>query len=109
MMNDELRTICHSSFIIHHSSFSLRHSNTGNARASDKRAANSYLAHTTTHQRRQKMQAERMRAVVIMQHGGTEGLEVREVEKPVASGDHVRVRVRAAALNRADLLQRRGH
>jgi NADPH2:quinone reductase len=35
-------------------------------------------------------------------------LEVREVERPAAAGDRVRVRVRAAALNRADLLQRRG-
>ena len=50
-----------------------------------------------------------MRAVVIAQHGGVEGLEVREVERPLALGDRVRVRVHAAALNRADLLQRRGH
>jgi len=55
------------------------------------------------------MGQEMMRAVVIAQHGGVEGLEVREVERPVAAGDRVRVRVRAAALNRADLLQRRGH
>src|SRR5438067_7263616 len=55
------------------------------------------------------MLAERMRAAVITKHGGIEGLEVREVEKPTAIGDRVRVRVRAAALNRADLLQRRGH
>lgn len=49
-----------------------------------------------------------MRAVVIAAHGGAENLEVREVERPRAVGDRVRVRVRAAALNRADLLQRRG-
>ena len=50
-----------------------------------------------------------MRAVVIVSHGGVEGLEVREVERPPApSADRVLVRVRAAALNRADLLQRRG-
>jgi len=55
------------------------------------------------------MQVERMRAVVIAQHGGVEGLEVREVERPIAVGNRVRVRVHAAALNRADLLQRRGH
>src|ERR671932_143425 len=54
------------------------------------------------------MQDERMRAVVIARHGGVEGLAVREVERPAAAGDRVRVRVRAAALNRADLLQRRG-
>ena len=50
-----------------------------------------------------------MRAVVIAAHGGTENLEVREVARPGAVGDRVRVRVRAAALNRADVLQRRGH
>ncbi|HYO99396.1 MAG TPA: NAD(P)H-quinone oxidoreductase [Pyrinomonadaceae bacterium] len=49
-----------------------------------------------------------MRAIEIVSHGGVEGLEVREVETPLAAGDRVRVRVRAAALNRADLLQRRG-
>ena len=50
-----------------------------------------------------------MRAVVIVSHGGIEGLAVREVERPTEiSADRVLVRVRAAALNRADLLQRRG-
>jgi putative PIG3 family NAD(P)H quinone oxidoreductase len=49
-----------------------------------------------------------MRAVVIAAHGGVENLEVRETARPSAAGDRVRVRVRAAALNRADLLQRRG-
>lgn len=49
-----------------------------------------------------------MRAVKIVAHGGVEGLEVREVEEPRATGDRVCVRVHAAALNRADLLQRRG-
>ena len=33
------------------------------------------------------MLAERMRAVVITKHGGVEGLEVREVEKPSAVGE----------------------
>jgi putative PIG3 family NAD(P)H quinone oxidoreductase len=55
------------------------------------------------------MNEERMRAVVIAGHGGVENLEVREVARPRAVGDRVLVRVRAAALNRADLLQRRGH
>lgn len=50
-----------------------------------------------------------MRAIRIIAHGGVEGLEVGEVERPEATGDRVLVRVRAAALNRADLLQRRGH
>jgi putative PIG3 family NAD(P)H quinone oxidoreductase len=50
-----------------------------------------------------------MRAVVIVSHGGVEGLEVREVERPRApAADRVLVRVRAAGLNRADILQRRG-
>ena len=49
-----------------------------------------------------------MRAVVIAGPGGVEKLEVREVARPVAVGDRVLVRVRAAALNRADVLQRRG-
>ena len=52
---------------------------------------------------------KKMRAVVIKTYGGVEGLEVREVERPVdATADRVLVRVRAAGLNRADILQRRG-
>ena len=46
------------------------------------------------------MNEERMRAVVIASHGGVEVLDVREVERPRALGDRVRVRVHAAALNR---------
>jgi NADPH2:quinone reductase len=49
-----------------------------------------------------------MRAVVISKPGGPEVLEVREVETPEPAGDQVRVRVRAAGVNRADLLQRAG-
>ncbi|HVF27625.1 MAG TPA: NAD(P)H-quinone oxidoreductase, partial [Pyrinomonadaceae bacterium] len=49
-----------------------------------------------------------MRAVRIVSQGGVEALEVGEVERPKAIGDRVRVRVHAAALNRADILQRRG-
>jgi NADPH:quinone reductase len=50
-----------------------------------------------------------MRAVTIVSFGGVEGLEVREVaDAPRATLDRVRVRVRAAGLNRADILQRRG-
>jgi NADPH2:quinone reductase len=52
---------------------------------------------------------EKMRAVVITSHGGVEGLEVREVLRPApVTADRVLVRVRAAGLNRADVLQRRG-
>lgn len=50
-----------------------------------------------------------MKAVVIIRPGGTEVLEVREVPTPEPVGDWVRVRVRAAGLNRADLSQRQGH
>ena len=49
-----------------------------------------------------------MRAVVITRPGGPEVLEVQEVETPEPIGDYVRVRVRAAGVNRADLLQRAG-
>jgi len=49
-----------------------------------------------------------MRAVVITRPGGPEVLEVQEVEKPEPVGDYVRVRVRAAGINRADLQQRAG-
>ncbi len=50
-----------------------------------------------------------MRAVVLRGAGGPEVLEIREVRDPVPGPDEVRVRVRTTALNRADLLQRRGH
>src|SRR5882672_12029089 len=50
-----------------------------------------------------------MKAVTITSFGGVEGLEIREVPgAPRASLDRVRVRVRAAGLNRADILQRLG-
>ena len=50
-----------------------------------------------------------MRAVTIVSYGGVEGLEVREVKDAArATADRVRVRVCAAGLNRADILQRLG-
>lgn len=49
-----------------------------------------------------------MLAIVIDRPGGPEVLAVREVADPEPGPDEVRVRVRAAGLNRADLLQRRG-
>lgn len=50
-----------------------------------------------------------MKAVYIKEFGGVEGLEWREVEDlPRPQADRVLVKVKAAALNRADLLQRRG-
>jgi putative PIG3 family NAD(P)H quinone oxidoreductase len=49
-----------------------------------------------------------MRAAVITRPGGPEVLEIRDVPDPSIGTEDVRVRVRGAALNRADLLQRRG-
>lgn len=50
-----------------------------------------------------------MKAVYIKDFGGVDGLEVRDVDDPKApTGNEILVRVRAAGLNRADLLQRRG-
>ena len=49
-----------------------------------------------------------MRALMITRPGGPEVLEVRDVPDPVAGPEEVVVRVRASALNRADILQRRG-
>jgi putative PIG3 family NAD(P)H quinone oxidoreductase len=49
-----------------------------------------------------------MKAVVFAGKGGPELAGVQEIAAPVAQRGEVLVRVRAAALNRADLLQRRG-
>ncbi len=49
-----------------------------------------------------------MRAVVITQHGGPEVLQIKDIASPDVTSGHVGVRVVAAALNRADVLQRRG-
>jgi NADPH:quinone reductase len=49
-----------------------------------------------------------MRAVVLDEHGGPEVLQVREVPDPAPGPEEVLVEVVATALNRADLLQRRG-
>lgn len=50
-----------------------------------------------------------MKAITITQPGGVEVLEVCDVPKLASpEADRVRVRVRAAALNRADILQRKG-
>ena len=51
----------------------------------------------------------KMKAVTITSFGGVEGLEIRQApDAPSATLDRVRVRVRAAGLNRADILQRLG-
>ncbi|NDE21210.1 MAG: NAD(P)H-quinone oxidoreductase [Actinobacteria bacterium] len=49
-----------------------------------------------------------MRAVVLTEFGEPEVLRVTDVPVPTPAADEVLVRVHATALNRADLLQRRG-
>jgi NADPH2:quinone reductase len=49
-----------------------------------------------------------MRAIVIREPGGPEVLELRDVPMPEPSRGEVRVRIRATAVNRADVLQRLG-
>lgn len=50
-----------------------------------------------------------MRAVIYDGAGGPEVITQGEVPNPEVHPGYIRVRVRAAGLNRADLLQRRGH
>src|SRR3954471_17262774 len=50
-----------------------------------------------------------MRAVIYEGSGGPEVITIGEVPKPEVGKDHIRVKVHAAGLNRADLIQRRGH
>jgi len=49
-----------------------------------------------------------MRAIVVREPGGPETLRIAEVEDPVPGPGEILVRVRAAGVNRADLLQRMG-
>lgn len=50
-----------------------------------------------------------MRAVTIREPGGPDVLQAAQVPDPVASDGRVLVRVAAAGVNRADLMQRLGH
>ena len=50
-----------------------------------------------------------MRAIVIGHSGGPEVLELRDVPAPGPGPGEILVRVRAVGLNRADILQRKGH
>lgn len=50
-----------------------------------------------------------MKAVVIGRKGGVEALEVRDLPEPDLLGGELRIRVRAAGINRADLMQAQGH
>ena len=49
-----------------------------------------------------------MKAIVIREAGGAEVLELRDVAEPSVTRGGVRVRIRATAVNRADVLQRMG-
>jgi putative PIG3 family NAD(P)H quinone oxidoreductase len=49
-----------------------------------------------------------MKAIVISSPGGPEVLQLQEIPDPVAGPEDLLVRIRATALNRADLQQRRG-
>ena len=49
-----------------------------------------------------------MKAIVIPEYGAPEVLTLREIPDPAPGPEDIVVRVRATALNRADLLQRRG-
>src|SRR5918997_2526048 len=49
-----------------------------------------------------------MRALIYEGAGGPEVITIGDVPKPEVGKDHIRVRVHAAGLNRADLIQRRG-
>jgi putative PIG3 family NAD(P)H quinone oxidoreductase len=49
-----------------------------------------------------------VKAIVIPSYGGPDVLELRELPDPVPGPEDLLVRVRAAGLNRADLLQRTG-
>ena len=53
-------------------------------------------------------QTPSMQAVIIVRPGGPEVLEIREVARPAPGAREILVRVRASALNRADVLQRQG-
>jgi NADPH2:quinone reductase len=50
-----------------------------------------------------------MRAVIFEGAGGPEVITIGEVPKPEVQPEHIRVKVHAAGVNRADLIQRRGH
>src|SRR4051812_1579500 len=58
--------------------------------------------------RRQGAYRARMRAIVVKQPGGPEAMQVADVPDPQPRPGDLIVRVRAAGVNRADLLQRLG-
>src|SRR5476651_2236300 len=50
-----------------------------------------------------------MRAITLKNFGGPEVLTLTTVPQPIPQPDQILVQVKACGLNRADLLQRRGH
>jgi NADPH:quinone reductase-like Zn-dependent oxidoreductase len=52
--------------------------------------------------------AGEMKAIVIDGAGGPEVLKLKEVDDPVAGAGEVVIKIVAAALNRADVMQRQG-
>ena len=50
-----------------------------------------------------------MKAIVAREPGPPEVLELREVDTPSPGPNEVLIKVAAAGVNRADLLQRQGH
>ena len=49
-----------------------------------------------------------MKAIIIKKSGGPEVLQIKKVAQPVSGKDELLVQVKAAGINRADILQRRG-
>jgi len=50
-----------------------------------------------------------MKAVLLKEFGGVDKMYIGECERPIIKSDELLVRVKATALNRADLLQRQGY
>jgi NADPH:quinone reductase len=48
-----------------------------------------------------------MKAVVITEKGGPEALKIQELDKPNSSGNQVLIKVKAAGVNRSDVLMRK--
>jgi tumor protein p53-inducible protein 3 len=80
-----------------------QHSKPGTGIALERAALRGY-----EHGMSERNEADRMRAVVILKPGGPEELQIQEVVLPALTPGCVDIDVRATALNRADLLQRRG-
>jgi tumor protein p53-inducible protein 3 len=62
----------------------------------------------TLHKHMSDSQSKYMKAVLVKHPGGPEQLIIEEVPQPVTGAEELLVKVKATALNRADLLQRQG-